>query len=393
MQSFVVPTIDIRRSRLATATLLALVILIASAMASAFGAVRAVPIGNFLSPVHVATAPGQSTLLLIVERQGTIRVMRSEVLTAQPFLDIRHLVLGPPDPAAGGEQGLLSVAFAPDFPQSRRFYVFFTAAGRTLEIDEFRVFPNNVLRANPATRRVVLRIPHPDARNHNGGQLQFDANGLLYISTGDGGTSPIGDNARNLNSLLGKILRINPLRLGASPYRIPSQNPFVGRPGRDEIFAYGLRNPWRFTLDGARITIGDVGASRQEEANLTAIASARGANFGWPQYEGRLLHDSSRPGPHPPKFPSFVYGHNTGGCAIVGGYVVRDPGLPELAGRYVYGDSCTGQVRTFDPRMPAATDRPTGIVVPGLSSFGVGFNRQLYLVQLSGGVFRVEPTP
>ena len=364
------------------------------------GAVEAVPIGSFPNPVHVAVARGAPRLLFVVEQAGRIRLMRDETELEAPFLDIRDLVRARPEAGAGKEEGLLSVAFSPDYPTSRRFYVFFTNNDGDIEIDEFQRSATSALEADPASRRVVIVIPHQSSRNHNGGQVQFGPDGFLYISTGDGGAStlPRGERARRLGNLLGKILRIDPRQRGARQYRIPDDNPFRGVPGRNEIFAYGLRNPWRFTFDGARIAIGDVGAMTWEEANLLRIEAAKGANFGWPEYEADELQDPDRPGPHPPTFPIFAYNHADGGCAIIGGYVARDPDLPELLGRYVYGDVCTGEVRSFMPdvrRQEASADAPTGIVLPGVSSFGRGFGGKLYLTQrgLPGTVFRLVSSP
>jgi glucose/arabinose dehydrogenase len=369
---------------------------VALAAIPAAAAVKTVPLGTFARPTYVAVAPGAPSLLFVVEQAGKIQVLVNEKKQATPFLDISDLVLGPPDAGAGGEEGLLSVAFAPNYAQSGLFYVYFVNTAGNNEVDEFKR-SSNPLRAVRQTRRRLLVIPHQGAANHNGGQLQFGPSGLLYISTGDGGAlSPPGDPARNLNSLLGKILRIDPLhRTGALPYRIPP-NPFVGRPGRDEIFAYGLRNPWRFAFDGNRIAIGDVGQNRQEEVNFLAASSAKGANFGWPQYEGTLVFDASRPGPGKPIFPMFTYSHASGGCAVIGGVVVRDSSLTTLAGRYVYGDACTGAIRSFVPRTSDQTpvgDRASGLVLPGLSSFGVGFNGKVYVSQTSGAVARLASAP
>jgi glucose/arabinose dehydrogenase len=360
--------------------------------------VQAVTVGTFASPVYVTVAPGFSRLLFVVERPGRIQILRDENRLTQPFLDISDLVLGQPDDAdAGTEEGLHSVAFAPDYPQSRRFYVFFTNNNGDIEIDEFLRSSSNAAQANRASRRVVLVVPHPDALNHYGGQLQFGPGGTLFISTGDGGfVQPIGENARRLTSLLGKILRINPLPIGARPYSVPAANPFVGRPGRDEIFAYGLRNPWRFSFDGSRLAIGDVGANRREEINFLWRGDALGANFGWPQFEGELVFANNRPGPDPATFPMLTYSHEGGRCAVTGGYVVRDPTLPAFEGRYLYADFCTGEVRSFIPRIMSqepVDDRPIGLTLPRLSSFGQGFGGQIYIAQLSGPVSRLEPVP
>jgi len=212
--------------------------------------------------------------------------------------------------------------------------------------------------------------------------------------------TPAGEPARDLESLLGKILRIRPVETGGRPYGIPAGNPFVGREGRDEIFAYGLRNPWRFSFDRGRIAIADVGQGLQEEVNLLPNRDASGVNFGWPQFEGDLVFDSTRPGPDPATFPLFVYDHSDGRCAIIGGYIVRDPSLPALRGRYLYGDSCTGEIRSFIPwtipqtgEQVAVRDVPAGITLPRLSTFGVGFGGKIYAAQISGEVWRLDPPP
>lgn len=357
---------------------------------------QAVPIGTFESPVYVATAPGEPDLLFVVERAGQIQVLQDEQRLAQPFLDIRDIVLGMPDAGAGGEQGLLSVAFPPDYAQTRRFYVAFTNSNGDVEVDEFQRTAGNATLASPASRRVVLVIPHRVAQNHNGGQLQFGPDRLLYLSTGDGGgaagTLP-GENSRNLENLLGKILRIDPSPAGARRYRVPATNPFVNRAGRDEIYAYGLRNPWRFSFDDQRMAIADVGAKVKEEVNILYRSSVAGTNFGWPQYEGDVFFDAARPGPDTPKPPIFTYDHTDSRCAVLGGYIVRDPTLTALNGRYLYGDLCTGEVRSFIPNVStqrAMRDEPTGIVLPRISSFGQGFDGQIYLVELAGNVSRLE---
>jgi glucose/arabinose dehydrogenase len=325
--------------------------------------------------------------LFVVEQPGRIQVLRDEQPLARPFLDISRLV------QFSGESGLLSVAFAPDYETSGLFYVMFNNNDGDIEINEFRRREGSNTRADRASRRVLLVIPHPGATNHNGGQLQFGPNdGLLYMSTGDGGNSP--QPARNLNSLLGKILRIDPRAGAARPYRIPKSNPYVGGGGRKEIYAYGLRNPWRISFDGNRIAIADVGAGSREEVNILNTKDAAGVNFGWPQFEGDIEVDSGSPGPDPATFPMFVYDHDDGGCAVIGGYVVRDPNLPALAGRYIYGDLCTGDVRSFIPRVAsqqARGDRPTGITLPGLSSFGRGVNGEIYAAQTDGSVWRLAP--
>ena len=341
-------------------------------------------IDTFDTPVYVTRAPGANTLLFVVEQPGLIRVLENEVKLATPFLDITHLV------SFGGERGLLSVAFDPNYATNRLFYVVFTNSKGNVEVDEFRRSAGNPMRANPASRRRVLVVPHRDASNHNGGQLQFGPDGHLYISIGDGGSTP--EEAPNLKSLLGKILRVNPRQQGVKPYTIPSDNPFVGTANRGEIFSYGLRNPWRFSFDGNRIAIGDVGQGRREELNFLMLGAAKHANFGWPEYEGNLPFDDSHPGAHPPKFPMYVYGHNNGGCAIIGGYIAHDPSVPLIQNRYLYGDLCTGRVNILTPHVQAqtATDvRFTGITANGLSSFGIGPQNQIYITQTGGALSRI----
>src|SRR5687768_16239055 len=203
-----------------------------------------VSLGAFNGPVDIRTAAGQPSFLYVVEKSGRIVILENEVALAMPFLDITGIVL-----ENHVEQGLLSLAFPPDYATSRRFYVLFVNNSGNVEIDEFMRSATDPHVAIRGSRRVVLVIPHPDATNHNGGQLHFRSGGLLYISIGDGGKTPTaGEPARRLDSLLGKMLRINPLPGGGKPYQIPSDNPFVGVAGRNEIYAYGLRNPWRFAF-------------------------------------------------------------------------------------------------------------------------------------------------
>jgi Glucose / Sorbosone dehydrogenase len=251
----------------------------------------------------------------------------------------------------------------------------------------------------PGSQRQVLLIPHPGQPNHNGGQLQFGPDGFLYVGTGDGGGSgDRPDNAQSLNSLLGKILRINPRAQGGQPYSSPASNPFAGGAGRDEIYSYGLRNPFRFSFDlrragEPRIVIGDVGQEEFEEVDYETLAAARGANFGWNDFEGFAPFA----GAHPPTAsgalkPIKVYALGGGNCALIGGYVVSDRRLRSLLGRYIYGDFCVGKLRSLIPRLGGARkDRRVGARVPMLSSFGEGRNGALFATSLNGPVFRVVP--
>ncbi len=383
-----------RSGRLAvTLAAFALLALVHPAAGTAAPTLGATQIATADRPVHIAHTPANPSLLFVVERTGRIRVLQNEQLVATPFLDITKIVRAAPDPLAGNEEGLLSVAFAPDYASSGRFYVYFTQNNGSIAIDEFRRSAASPLVADAASRRRVMTIPHPIYFHHNGGQLQFGPDGYLYAATGDGGGSPSGETSRKLTSLLGKLLRIDPRQTLLRPYSIPPTNPYAGaRAGKDEIYAYGLRNPWRFTFDGTRLALADVGAGAVEEVNLLEVADAHGANFGWPQYEGDVLKFPTRPGPDPPTFPIHTYTHAGGGCAVTGGHVMHDPALAAFEGRYVYGDFCTGQVRTFLPDVPAQQaidDGPAGVTVPQLSSFGVGAAGQTYAASLAGGIYRL----
>ena len=373
--------------------------------ASGSGGVALRQIGHFSNPTYVTAARGFPRLTFVTEQAGTVRVLRRGRLLPRPFLDISSSVgCGTPTEPVCGERGLLSIAFPGDYERSRRFYVFYADAGGQLRLDEFRRSrdPTVALRR---TRRPVLSIPHGEAANHNGGQLEFLGR-MLYIGTGDGGNG--GDppnNAQNTGSLLGKLLRIDPRNpKGPAGYRIPRSNPFVGRAGRNEIFSYGLRNPYRFSFDVRRrrpdrIAIGDVGQNRFEEVDFTTVGAASGANFGWDAFEGPAPYDcgadcpnGDTPDPGDTTPPVLAYGHESGGCAVSGGYVVRDRRLRTLYGRYLYSDTCGGELRSFVPAPGAAADdRALGVSVSSPVSFGEGPNGALYLVSLDGPVYRILP--
>jgi glucose/arabinose dehydrogenase len=350
-------------------------------------------IGNFDHPVDVAGAPGFPKLLFVVEQPGRVVVLKNGRRLAHPFIDLRDRV-----GYDGGERGLLSIAFPPDYRESRAFYVYFNNRAGNIEIDEFH--------GDGATRsgsegRTVLEIPHPVNANHNGGQMQFLDN-LLYIGTGDGGSG--GDppnNAQNKEVLLGKLLRIDP-RIGIDrPYSVPSSNPFVGKPGRDEIYSYGLRNPFRFSFDTVsakqpRIAIGDVGQNKFEELDYATLAATSGANFGWDAIEGFAPYEEENSGTADPggtTKPIFAYPHSrAGSCSIIGGYVVRDRALPSIYKRYVYADLCEGQLRSLVPHLKRASgDRRLGLAVDSPSSFGEDDAHHLYVASISGPVFRLVP--
>ena len=340
-------------------------------------------IGSFDAPVYVTGAPGFPKLLFVVEQPGRILALQGG--SRRTFLDIRGLV------SYGGEEGLLSVAFPPDYARSKRFYVYYTDDAGDIRVDEFR--RRTATRADFGSRREVIRIPHPENSNHNGGQLQFLGN-LLYFGTGDGGSGgDPPDNAQDKDVLLGKLLRIDPRATAGRPYSVPSSNPFVGKPGRDEIYSYGLRNPFRFSFDTTRsqprIAIGDVGQDRFEELDYLTVGRARGANFGWDGFEGFAKFESPYPGGTVK--PIFTYGRARG-CTIIGGYVVRDPRLRGLRGRYVYADLCEGELRSLVPHLERASgDRLLGPRVETPSSFGEDQQHRLYVASLEGPVYRLVP--
>jgi glucose/arabinose dehydrogenase len=357
------------------------------------GSVGLKRIGDFDEPVYVAGAPGFPELLFVVEKPGVVAVLRNGHRLPKPFLDITGPVL------SEDERGLLSIAFPPDYKSSRSFYVYYTDAKGNIRIDEFK--RRTPTRADRGSRRSVIEIPHPVNANHNGGQMQFLGD-LLYFGTGDGGSG--GDppnNAQNKDVLLGKLLRIDPRPSGGRPYTVPPDNPFVGKPGRDEIYSYGLRNPFRFSFDTSsartpRIAIGDVGQNRFEELDYTTVAAADGANFGWDAFEGFHPYEdenSGTPDPGGTTKPIFAYPHSRdGSCSIIGGYVVQDPHLPSLRGRYVYADLCEGQLRSLVPHLKRASDdRRLGLAVETPSSFGEDDLHRIYVCSLAGPVYRLVP--
>ncbi len=341
-------------------------------------------VGDFALPVHVEDAPGKRKLLFVVEQRGTIAVLRKGRELAKPFLDIRDRV------RAANEEGLLSIAFDPGYRRNHRFYVYYVNSAGDIQVDGFKHKRGKPTRASERTRRTVIVIGHPGEANHNGGQLQFGPDGLLYLGTGDGGGGgDPGENAQDPESLLGKLLRIAPR--GGGGYDSPSSNPFAAGPGRDEVFALGLRNPWRFSFDRANghLTIGDVGQGSWEEIDHLPAAAAAGANFGWDNLEGN--HPFEDPGTAPAGYRPPIHEYS-GGASVIAGYVVRDPGLPALAGRLVYADLALGRIRSLDPDAadPSATDAPTGLAVDQPSSFGEGPGGKIYVSSLGdGAVYRI----
>jgi glucose/arabinose dehydrogenase len=392
--------------------LIAALALLVGVTPAAAQSVRLVPFGGqtFSSPYYVTGAPGDSRRVFVVEGAGRIRLVKKGVTQSTPFLDIT-----PEVDLNRSDWGLYSMALAPDYQTSGRFYVFYTrdsaapSADYYLRIEEFRRSTANPDVADLSTRRIVLEIPQtPQTPNtgHNGGQLQFGPDGLLYMSVGDGGEggSPV-DNGQNTRTPLGKLLRINPNGTAPFQYSIPADNPFSDGtgPNADEIYSYGLRNPWRFSFDRATgdLTIGDVGEYAWEEVNFTLASRGRGANFGWNCFEGTQpfagAPSSCTPPPTNHTPPVLAYPNpSTGSASVVGGYVIRDGALPSLLGRYIYADTYSafgGQLRTAQLSAGSSSeDSGLGVFATNVVSFGEDACAHIYVAAIGGHVYRLQPT-
>ncbi len=352
-------------------------------------------VGSFEDPIFVTSAPGNPDRLFVVERQG--RIVESENGTSTVFADIHTLV------STAGEGGLLSIALAPDFQTSGRLFVYYTGKEESpAEIHVAELVAGGGV-APLSSLRNLLTIPHPDHTNHYGGQLQFGPEGNLFIGTGDGGGEDDQEhNSQDLGSELGKILRIDPDTDGVVVYSVPPGNPFLGTPGAAlDVWAYGLRNPFRFSFDRQTgdLLIGDVGQGAREEVDYAAAPGlGAGADYGWNCREGLIAGPATDEGCDAGPFtdPIFDYPHSeppgdvAHGCAIIGGYVVRGPGYGDLSGRYLYGDLCVGELRSLLPALPfAGGDRSEGVSVANLNSFGEDSCGRLYAVSGDGPVYRL----
>jgi len=335
-----------------------------------------VKIATLEEPVSLAQAPGRGDSLYVAERAGRVRLVRaSGEVERRPVLDLSREI------TTEAEGGLLSLAFDPGFRRNRALYVAYAGRDRRLHVDAFRAAPDGDT-VEVSSRRKVLAIPH---RNfvHWGGQLAFGPDDRLYLGTGDGGPPyPIPDTARDADSLLGKMLRIAPDR------------------GRAEVVALGLRNPWRYSFDrkAGDVWIGDVGDNSQEEIDHVAFDDLDGADFGWPALEGSAESHTDFPAPDDPISPVLTY-ERTGEeddpfCAVTGGYVVRDHGVPSLEGRYIYADFCAGEIMSLDPSASDPSGERTGLHAPRLASFGEDLAGGIYVLSLDGPVYRIaEPQP
>jgi glucose/arabinose dehydrogenase len=348
------------------------------------------PVASGLSFPLYLTAPAGDARLFIVEKGGAIRIVKDGALLPVPFLSLAGRV------STGGEQGLLGLAFDPAYATSGRFVVHYTDASGNTVVSMFRVSAGDPDQADPASEAVLLTVEQPFA-NHNGGQILFGPDGMLYIGLGDGGSE--GDPAgrgQSLTDLLGDILRVD-VASGAG-YTVPPDNPFVGRTdARPEIWSYGLRNPWRFTFDPPTgdLYIADVGGSAWEEVDVvTAAAGAgRGTNFGWAATEGSHCHATSGCDPSAFTLPVLEYSHDEG-CSITGGFVYRGAAIPALQGHYFYADYCRGWVRSFRLQDGQAVEpQQWGALAPGgpITSFGQDAAGELYILTAEGVVSRIAP--
>ena len=358
-----------------------LALILAAAVTQASPVITLEPVANGLPNLVSVTHAGDSRLFITLQG-GLVMIHDGTRVLPEPFLDLRNLVL------SGGERGLLSVAFHPGYAQNGLFYVNYTDLRGDTVVARYSVSPFDPNRANPSSAVPVLMIQQPFA-NHNGGQLQFGPDSYLYIGMGDGGSGgDPGNRAQNLGDLLGKMLRLDVN--SASPYAIPPSNPFVGEAGvRPEIWAYGLRNPWRFSFD--RVTgdlwIADVGQGMWEEVDFQPVTSIGGENYGWRRMEGtHCFNPSSNCNPGNLVLPVIEYDHSVG-CSVTGGYVYRGARSPRLGGQYIYGDFCSGRIFGATRSASGAVTTQQLIDVSfNISTFGEDVTGEVYVGDYSNGI-------
>jgi glucose/arabinose dehydrogenase len=349
------------------------------------------------APVDIVNAGDGTNRLFIVQRGGAVRIHNGSSLLATPFINLQDSII------SGGEQGLLSMAFHPDYETNRYFFVWYTDPQGDLTLARYQTTFANPNIADQQSEVILLEIPKPGNpyfNNHNGGKILFGPDGYLYVSIGDGGSG--GDpfnNAQNGNSLLGKMLRLNVNNFTTPPYySIPPDNPYVSDPNvRDEIWALGLRNPWRWSFDRQTgdVWIADVGQGANEEVNFRAAANTGPINYGWRCYEGDAAYNTSGCGPAANYvFPIFDYPHNgtTGGFSVTGGNVYRGPTYPLLTGWYIMADYISGNVWKIYPNGTGGWNVFMQTGLPGnIAGFGEAENGTLYAVGLGNGtIYRVE---
>lgn len=338
-------------------------------------------------PTALAVRPDDETLY-VTEKPGRVRAVRDGTLDPTPVLDIDEEVGDD-----GNEQGLLGMAFSPD---GSRLYLDFTNPDGDTEVVEYTVEGGAV---DAGSARAILTIEQPQP-NHNGGALAFGPDGLLYIASGDGGGAgdvgpghAEGGNGQSTETLLGKLLRIDPTPSGDAPYTIPPGNPFANGGGRPEIFATGLRNPWRFSFDRTTgdLWIGDVGQNEWEEIDFVPAGGGAGDNFGWSRLEG--THGFSGDAPDPTTPPIYEYSHSgTGGCSVTGGYVYRGTAIPDLTGVYVFADYCAGKLQGLTQSGGTATgERFLDANASNITSFGEDGRGELYVLSDTDGLFKIQP--
>ena len=343
---------------------------------------------GFAKPLYLTYAPGDTgNRLFVVEQNGTIAILRDGKRQEPLFLDIRSRV-----GSNANEQGLLSMAFDPDYAANGIFYLNYTDRGGTTVVARYRVSADNPDAANVDSEEVLLRVAQPYG-NHNGGQIKFGPDGYLYIGMGDGGSGGDPQNhGQDRSTLLGAMLRID-VRTGG-PYVVPADNPFVGQEGvRPEIWNWGQRNPWRFSFD--RVTgdlfIADVGQNRLEEISFQPADSPGGENYGWRLFEGSEQFSGNREGMARREmvFPIAEYGRAEG-CSVTGGYVYRGQQLPALAGNYIFGDYCSGIVWTLTPQADGSWLRTVLLQAPSeITSFGEDAAGEVYVIIRTGEIYRI----
>ncbi|HEY8167788.1 MAG TPA: PQQ-dependent sugar dehydrogenase [Candidatus Limnocylindrales bacterium] len=364
-------------------------LVVPSATAGSFAITLGKVAGGLQALTQITNAGDGSGRLFAVEKRGTIRVIDNGAVQPGYFMDIRSLV------AESGERGLLGLAFHPDFASNRRLFVYYTRNGGDIVVERYTT---NAARTNvdESSGRYVLRIEHSNQTNHNGGGMAFGPSGYLFIAVGDGGGSgdPGNDAQEKSSTLLGKVLRINIDGTGSGAYdrySVPASNPFAGpTKGRGEIWAYGLRNPWRISFDRGtgKLFIADVGQNRYEEVDREPAGFGGGRNYGWNAMEGSHCYKPSKCPLAGDTLPIVEYSHANGNCSITGGYVYRGSAYPNLVGQYVFADYCSGRIWTVSHGGSSKTLRAN--TSANITSFGEGEGGELYAATSSGVVYRVR---
>ncbi|OQW35479.1 MAG: hypothetical protein A4E19_01585 [Nitrospira sp. SG-bin1] len=344
---------------------------------------------NLNSPVFLTAPPDDATRLFVVEQGGAIKVLdRTSGAELGTFLTITGIT-------SGGERGLLGMAFDPNYGVNARFYIHYTDANGAITIARFLRSPTNPNVADPNSRFILVSIPHPTFANHNGGMVAFGPDACLYAAVGDGGGSgDPGNNAQNLASRLGKILRIDPTT-PETACTGGTVNPFVLSGGDRLVWSYGLRNPWRFSFDGGDLYLADVGQGAREEINVSQGPNAgRGLNYGWRLMEGSAcFNPATNCNTGGLTLPTVEYPHDNGACSVTGGYVYRGQALPAIQGTYFYADFCAGFVRSFRLNNGSALEQTEWplLAASSITSFGRDGMGELYILAQNGTMSRIVP--